>query len=142
MGDRVELPQDSDSSWLVSESDDQKKYRQGQLWQCRSDRKQVGIAKIMSRRDTMRDPRFSGILLEIERTLHEADRLSTARGLTLTDSNIRSLLVRAINEAKGKTAKSSVGATAPAKDLFLAEALQQPALVRAAIVEAVAQDDG
>jgi hypothetical protein len=142
MGDRVERPQDSDLSWLVSKSGDQKKYRQGQLWHCRSDRKQIGIAEIMSRRDTMRDPFFSGILLEIERTLHQADRLSTARGLTLTDSNVRSLLVRAINEAKGKTAKSSAGAVASAKDLFLAEALQQLALVRAAIVEAVAQDDG
>ncbi|MBI4624787.1 MAG: hypothetical protein HY736_16415 [Verrucomicrobia bacterium] len=55
----------------------------------------------MSRRDTMRDPCYSGILLEIGRKLHEADRLAVARGLALTHSNIRSLLVRAINEANG-----------------------------------------
>ena len=89
----------------------------------------------------MRDPRYSGILLEIERTLHEADRLASARGLTLTDSNIRSLLVRAINEAKGKTAKPA-GGTASDKDRFLAEALLQLAAVRAAIIEERDLPDG
>ena len=48
----------------------------------------------------MRDPRCSGILLEIERKLHEADGLAVARGLTLTDSNIRSLLVRTMSETE------------------------------------------
>ena len=83
----------------------------------------------MSRRDMMRDPRYAGILLEIERKLHEADRLADARGLTLTDSNIRSLLVRAINDAKGKTAKSAEAAGSD-KDRYLAEALLQLAAVR------------
>ncbi len=81
----------------------------------------------------MRDPRYSGILLEIERKLHEADGRASARGLTLTDSNIRSLLVRAINEAKGKATKSAENAASD-KDRFLAEALSQLAAVRAAIV--------
>lgn len=95
----------------------------------------------MSRRDTMRDPRFAGILLEIERKLHEADGLAAARGLTLTDSNIRSLLVRALNDAKGKAAKSAENAASD-KDRFLAEARQQLAAVRAAIVEEWEQPDG
>lgn len=95
----------------------------------------------MNQRDTMRDPRYSGILLEIERTLHKADHLAVGRGLTLTDSNIRSLLVRAINDAKGKTAKSSANAAAD-KDRFIAEALQQLTDVRAAIVEERDQPDG
>jgi hypothetical protein len=82
----------------------------------------------------MRDPRYAGILLEIERTLHEADRLAGARGLMLTDSNIRSLLVRTINEAKGKTAKGTETAVS-VKDRFLAEAQQQLAAVLTAIVE-------
>ena len=89
----------------------------------------------------MRDPRYAGILLEIERKLHEADGLAVARGLTLTDSNIRSLLVRAINDAKGKTAKSAENASSD-KDRFLAEVLQQLAAVRAAIVEERDQPDG
>ncbi len=89
----------------------------------------------------MRDPRYSGILLEIERKLHEADCLAVARGLTLTDSNIRSLLIRAINDAKGKAAKAAENA-ASEKDRFLAEALQQLAAVRAAIVERWEQPDG
>ena len=95
----------------------------------------------MSQRDTMRDPRYSGILLEIERKLHEADCLAVARGLTLTDSNIRSLLIRAINDAKGKVAKSAENAASD-KDRFLAEALQQLAAVRVAIVEERDQPDG
>jgi hypothetical protein len=95
----------------------------------------------MSQRDTMRDPRYSGILLEIERKLHEADRLAAARGLTLTDSNIRSVLVRTINEAKGKAAKPAEADTSD-KDRFLAEAQQQLAAVRAAIVEERDQPDG
>ena len=82
----------------------------------------------------MRDPRYAGILLEIERKLHEADHLAGVRGLTLTDSNIRSLLVRASNEAKGKTAKSAEAALSD-KDRFLAEALLQLAAVRTVIVE-------
>ncbi len=89
----------------------------------------------------MGDPRFAGILYEIERTLHEADRLAVARSLPLTDSNIRSLLIRAINEAKGKSAKSGANA-ASGKDRFLAETLQQLAGVRAAIVEELPQPDG
>jgi hypothetical protein len=89
----------------------------------------------------MRDPRYSGILLEIERKLHEADRLATARGLTLTDSNIRSLLVRAINDAKGKTAKPAEGVVSD-KDRFLSEAQQQLVAVRTDIVEERDRDDG
>ena len=89
----------------------------------------------------MRDPRYAGILLEIERKLHEADRLAVARGLTLTDSNIRSLLIRAINDAKGKATKSTETAASD-KDRFLADALQQLAAVRTAIVEEREHPDG
>lgn len=92
----------------------------------------------MSRHDTMRDPRYAPILLQIERCLHDTDKLAAARGLTLTDSNVRSLLVRAINEAKGKTSK----AAASDKDRLLAEALHQLAAVRAAIVEERDRPDG
>lgn len=95
----------------------------------------------MSRHDTMRDPRYSMILLQIERCLHDMDKLAATRGLTLTDSNIRSLLVRAVNEAKGKTAKSAEAATSD-KDRFLAEALHPLAAVRGAIVEERDRPDG
>jgi hypothetical protein len=95
----------------------------------------------MSRNDTMRDPRYALILLQIERCLHDTDKLAATRGLTLTDSNIRSLLVRAINEAKGKTAKSVETAMSD-KDRFLAEALPRLVAVRGAIFEAQDQPDG
>ncbi len=89
----------------------------------------------------MRDPRFSGVLLEIEHKLHEADRLADVRGLTLTDSNIRSWLVRVINDAKGKAAKS-VEAAVSEKDRFLAEAQHPLAAARAASGEEQGQPDG
>jgi len=82
----------------------------------------------------MRDPRYAAILLEIERKLHEVDRQAGTRGLTLTDSNIRSLLVRAINDAKGKTT-TVAEATGSNKDRFLVEAQQQLTAVRTVLVE-------
>jgi len=95
----------------------------------------------MSRHDTMRDPRYAPILLQIERCLYDTDKLAATRGLTLTDSNVRSLLVRAVNEAKGKTAKSAEAA-ASEKDRLLAEALHQLAAVRGAMVEERDRPDG
>jgi hypothetical protein len=85
----------------------------------------------MSRNDAMRDPFYAPILYSIERKLFEADRLAALRGIVLTDSAIRSLLVRAINEAQGKPAKTAPGSSP--KDQFLHEAFGQLALVRAAI---------
>ena len=76
-------------------------------------------------------PRF---LLPIERCLHDTDTLAAARGVTLPDSDVRLLLVRAGNEAKGKTAKSAGTATS-GKDRMLAEAVQALAAVRGEIVE-------
>jgi hypothetical protein len=67
--------------------------------------------------------------------------LAAARGLTLTDSNVRSVLVRAVNEAKGKTAKSAEPASSD-KDRLLTEALHQLAAVRGAIVEEQDRPDG
>lgn len=95
----------------------------------------------MNHRDTMRDPRYAGILLVIERQLAASDRLAATRGLTLTDSNIRSLLVRAINEAKGKAAKADASASSD-KDRFLAEAQRELTAVRATIIEERDQPDG
>jgi hypothetical protein len=95
----------------------------------------------MSNRDTMRDSRFSDILLAIECKLEEVDRFAQARGLNLTDSNIRSLLVRASNEAKSKKAKP-MDDTASEKDRLLNDALQQLVAVRDAIVEEEELPDG
>jgi hypothetical protein len=95
----------------------------------------------MSRKDTMRDPRYSSILFAIESKLHEADCLALARGLSLTDSNIRSLLVRAMNDAKGKAAKAAEKAASD-KEQFLAEALEQVKAIYSVIVEEQQLADG
>jgi len=73
----------------------------------------------MARNDAMRDPFYAPILFKIEGVLHNTDRLVKAEGITLTDSAVRSLLVRAINEARGKTAKKLPSS---ARDRALTEA--------------------
>lgn len=83
----------------------------------------------MSRNDAMRDPFYAPVIFAIESKIHEADRLAAARGIVLSDSAIRSLLVRAINEARGKPAKSAPGASA--KDQLIGEIPAQLASVRA-----------
>jgi hypothetical protein len=74
--------------------------------------------------DVMKDSFYAPILLEIENKIHEGDRLAAARGIYLTDSNIRSLLLKASHAAKGKKPKP-VPESASAKDKFLAEFLDQ-----------------
>ena len=89
----------------------------------------------------MRDPRYSGILYSIECKLHDADRLAATRGVSLTDSNIRSALVRAVNEAKGKPPKPPEGAASD-KDRFLYEVSRELAAVRATIAVETTQSSG
>lgn len=89
----------------------------------------------------MRDPAFAGLLHAIETQLHASDQEAAAKGIVLTDSNIRSLLVRAINEAKGKASKA--GGTAPSgKDGFLLEAQRELTKVRTDTVEEHHKADG
>jgi hypothetical protein len=74
--------------------------------------------------DLMNDPFYAGILFAIESKIHEGDRLAASRGIALTDSNIRSLLIKTIHAADGKLPRP-IPAFASAKDQFLAELLDQ-----------------
>lgn len=89
----------------------------------------------------MRDPRYSGILHAIESRLHATDRSAAARGLALTDSNIRSLLVRTINGAKGRSPSANASASSE-KDRLLAEAQRELTALYATIVEERELPDG
>jgi len=91
--------------------------------------------------DVMKDPFYANILFAVESKLHEADLLAQRRGFTLTDSAIRSLLVRAVNAAKDRP-PAAVSSAAGAKDKFLAEVLDQLGAVRAAIREQRSRPDG
>src|SRR5882762_5353732 len=93
----------------------------------------------MSLRNTVPAPNLTPLIYATEIKLHTIDRLAAERGLVLTDSNVRSLLVRAINEAKGKTAKSVAGSD---KDRYLTEALQTLLAVRDSTVEERVMPDG
>lgn len=56
------------------------------------------VSQIMKRYGGVRkDPFYANILFAVESKLHEADLLAQRRGFTLTDSAIRSLLVRAVS---------------------------------------------
>ncbi|HEY5892940.1 MAG TPA: hypothetical protein VIT91_06880 [Chthoniobacterales bacterium] len=80
----------------------------------------------------MKDPFYARILFAIESKIHEGDRLAASRGSNLTDSNIRSLVVRASHAAKGKRPQP-VPESAGAKDKFLAELLGELIVVRDSI---------
>ena len=91
----------------------------------------------MSKHNLMRDPAFARMLYPVEKRLAELDREAAAQGIRLTDSNARSIYVRAANIAKGKTpaAKSDTGANTNPKDAFLERAVSELAKVRETIVE-------
>lgn len=57
----------------------------------------------MSKIDAMRDPLYAQILFAVESALADVDRAAREAGFTMTDSAIRSVLVRALKEARGKS---------------------------------------
>lgn len=89
----------------------------------------------------MRDPAFSMVLFAIEEQITALDQEAERRGLRLTDSSIRSLLIRAINEAKGKALKTTASAISE-KDRLLAEGLAVIVAVREGVSEEIEQPDG
>lgn len=91
--------------------------------------------------DLMKDPFYAGILFAIESKIHEGDRLAASRGITLTDSNIRSLLIKTIHAAGGKLPQS-IPASAGAKDQFLEEFLHQLIAAKNSVVEGQEMLDG
>ncbi|MFA6289401.1 MAG: hypothetical protein WC661_18630 [Opitutaceae bacterium] len=92
----------------------------------------------MARNDAMRDPCYAPILLNIETVLHETDLLAKEQGLPFTDSAVRSLLVRAANEARGKPVKTAP--TSP-KDRLLADAVARLGQARTKLRVAPVEDE-
>lgn len=91
--------------------------------------------------DAMQDPFYANILYVIETKLHEGDLLATTRGLKLTDSAVRSALVKASHVAKGHPSVPA-SANASAKDKFLGELVEQLGRVRAGIRVQTSRPDG
>ena len=56
----------------------------------------------MNYTDLLKDPYFSGIIFEIERTIHEIDSDLIVTGITLNDTNVKSCLQKTIGHSKGK----------------------------------------
>ena len=96
----------------------------------------------MPKHHLMNDPAHAQMLYAVETRLAELDKEAAAQGITLTDSNARSIYVRAANMAKGKTsaAKSAPG-TNP-KDEFLCRAVSEITEVRNTILEEHDLPDG
>jgi hypothetical protein len=93
----------------------------------------------MSNHKALKDPFYAQIIYMVEEKLHESDKLAATRGITLSDSAIRSALVRAMNEAEGKQSKTPPGPSP--KDQFLAELVAQLAILRSCIDVASNEDD-
>lgn len=89
----------------------------------------------------MKDPFLASLMYAIEHTIHEADAKAQYRGLRLTDSNIRSLYVKGANVFSGKP-KPILPSNAGAKDLFLAEVLDQLIDLQDAVAEQSKEPDG
>ena len=56
----------------------------------------------MNYTDLLKDPHFSGIIFEIERTIHEIDSDLIITGITLNDTNVKSCIQKTIGHSKGK----------------------------------------
>ena len=95
----------------------------------------------MSHSDVMKNPFYAGIMFAIETRIHEADKAAIGRGLTLTDSQVRSALVRTINTAKGRP-PAPVPSTADEKERRPAELAAEIARARADVLVEEPQDDG
>src|SRR5579862_5727066 len=72
--------------------------------------------------DLMQDPEYSGIIFQIERTIHRKDEEAKAGGLALTDSQVISVLTKAIGAAHGKGVKLSESSNP--RDQILVKLLQ------------------
>lgn len=83
--------------------------------------------------DVMKDPFYAGIVFEIERTIAEEDEGARSRGLVLTDSQVISVLTKALGAAEGKPAKMS--ASSNPRDAFLAELFGKLKEMRGALSE-------
>ena len=96
----------------------------------------------MRRDDTMKDPFYAQIMFEVESQIFEADRRATQKGFTLSDSNVRSVLVKAINLAGGKQPKQGAPSAPESKDQLLGELLQALVAAKDTLLEADERPDG
>ena len=96
----------------------------------------------MSKHDLMRNPAYSPILYAIEKRLAELDTEAAAQGMTLTDSNARSILVRAANMSRGKPPAGKGGPGANPKEQFLARAVSEIIKAKDTIAEKHDLPDG
>ena len=95
----------------------------------------------MRHHDLMKDPFYASILFAIESNIDELERLAAAQGILLTDSNVRSLLVKAIHAANGKPPKSIQGPVG-AKEKFVAGKLLELIAVKESLAEQNGFPDG
>ncbi len=86
---------------------------------------------IMNTIDLMKDPFFVSLLFQIEAKILAADKKGSSQGITLTDSQVRSVAYRASKAAQGSA--PSISADSP-RDKLLAELYNDILGVRSEIV--------
>lgn len=90
--------------------------------------------------DVMQDPRFAPLLFAVESKVHEADLLAARLKITLTDSAVRSVLLRAANAARGRPPKTTASLPGT-KDRLLADLLDELNALRREICLETTQPD-
>lgn len=89
----------------------------------------------------MKDPFYAGILFAIESKILEGDQLAASQGLKLTDSNARSLIIKASKAAQGKHPQP-VPDTASSKDKALGKLLEELLTLRSSLATEEKLADG
>lgn len=87
----------------------------------------------------MQDPDYSGIIFKIEQTIHRKDEEAKAGGLALTDSQVISILTKAIGAAHGKAVK--LPESSNPRDQILAKLLLDLKDTRVALFGAAEDED-
>lgn len=89
--------------------------------------------------DRMRDPFYAGLLFQIEHIICQADDDAKSKAIPLTDSQIRSALIKTQKTLKGQS--PDIPATTD-KDKLLAALIDSLCRAPQALTERITKDDG
>lgn len=95
----------------------------------------------MRQDDLIRGFFYAGVLFAIESKIHDGDRKAASQGIRLTDSNVRSLLVKAAKAVQGRPPQPAPESASP-KDKQLAVLLQELIAVKDSLVVDESLPDG
>ena len=90
--------------------------------------------------DLMKDPFYAKLLFEIEGKIHRKDALAKSQGITLTDSQVRSVIKKMFRVAQGKS--NAPTKNIDAKEQILEELYQEILMFSSNLLERQIHTDG